>query len=224
MWSAEVKQRFLEFAPSAKLVDLLGSSEAGMARSVTAKGATSDTARFTLREKVFVVDEQYERVQPGETGRLAVPGFLPVGYYKDADKTAATFPVIDGVRCAIPGDFARLESDGGITLVGRGSVCINTGGEKVFTEEVEEVIKRADPVRDAIVVGIPDERLGESVAAVVELGPGAQMSAEEVVTHVKSALAGYKAPRTVLFTVVPRMDTGKPDYEEARRLLRSAAP
>jgi 3-oxocholest-4-en-26-oate---CoA ligase len=220
MWSAEIKERLLTQAPNAVLVDLLGSSEAGMARSVTSKRSRGQTARFHLREDVFVLGDDGKPVVPGGVGRLAVPGFLPIGYYKDPEKSQATFPVVSGVRCAIPGDYAQLEVDGSITLLGRGSMCINTGGEKVFPEEVEEVLKTHRAVRDALVIGIPDRRMGESIAALVELHHGHSVTQADLAAHTKLHLAGYKVPRTVLFVEsVNRMETGKPDYAAAKRAV-----
>ncbi len=151
---------------------------------------------------------------------MAVKGILPVGYYKDPEKTATTFPIVDGVRWSVPGDHARIESDGTITLLGRGSVSINTGGEKVYPEEVEEVLKEHPAVRDAVVVGVPDDRFGEVICAWVEPVDDA-VDADSLIVHAKSRLAGYKAPRHVLLTPsVGRSPAGKVDYA---RLKREAA-
>jgi acyl-CoA synthetase (AMP-forming)/AMP-acid ligase II len=143
---------------------------------------------------------------------------VPLGYYGDPEKSAVTFPVIDGVRCAVPGDFALVELDGSITLLGRGSVSINTGGEKVFPEEVEECIKLLPEVRDAVVVGVPDERFGETVAAVVELADGQRVEAQAVTTHVRAHLARHKAPRHVMLVPsIGRGPNGKADYMALRK-------
>jgi fatty-acyl-CoA synthase len=150
-------------------------------------------------------------------GRVAVRGIVPLGYYKDPEKTAATFPVVDGVRCAVPGDYATVEADGTITLLGRGSGSINTGGEKVFSEEVEEAIKTCPAVQDALVVGVPDPRLGQVVAAVVAAPAAAALGADAVKAHVRERLAGYKVPRHVMVVEsVERTVTGKADYPAAR--------
>ena len=138
-----------------------------------------------------------------------------IGYYKDEVKTAATFPTINGTRYSLPGDFATVEEDGTITLLGRGSVCINTGGEKVFPEEVEEALKMHPSIVDAIVVGIPDERFGQSIAAVVETVQTATIDQDEVIEHVKKQLAAYKAPRAVLpVASLTRAPNGKVDYKK----------
>ncbi len=150
-------------------------------------------------------------------GRVALRGRTPLGYYKDPEKSAGTFVVIDGVRFAIPGDYAVVEADGTLTLLGRGSVCINTGGEKVFPEEVEEVLKEHPTIHDAAVVGVPDERFGEAVTAVVEPEAGATVDEAAVIAFIKERLAAYKAPKRVL--VVPsigRAANGKMDYSRWR--------
>ena len=151
------------------------------------------------------------------TGRLAGRGPIPLGYYKDPDKSAATFPVIDGVRWAVPGDHAVADADGFITLLGRGSVSINTGGEKVYPEEVEAALKGHAGVIDAVVVGLPDERWGERVVAVVQPRPGAIPSLEALQEHRREHLARYKVPREVVFVdAVVRSPSGKPDYRWAK--------
>jgi 3-oxocholest-4-en-26-oate---CoA ligase len=224
MWSEPIKQGLLKHHPGMLLVDAFSSSEAvGMGQSVSSGTSASDTAKFTLGENTIVVTDDGRRVAPGsgEIGRVAVGGFQPVGYYKDPEKTAATFIEIDGKRYSCPGDYAQVEADGSLTLLGRGSVVINTGGEKVFPEEVEEVLKTHPAVRDAVAVGVPDERFGEVVAAVVESVEGAQVDPDDVITHVRSKLATYKAPKQVF--VVPtigRAPNGKVDY---KRLKAEAA-
>jgi fatty-acyl-CoA synthase len=149
-------------------------------------------------------------------GRLAVGGRQPIGYYKDPEKSARTFITVDGKRYSCPGDYAVLESDGTVTVLGRGSVCINTGGEKVFPEEVEEAIKTHSGVRDAVVVGVPDERFGEMVVAVVE--PEAEPPEEQaLIDHVRERLAAYKAPRRMLtVATIGRAPNGKVDYKRLR--------
>jgi fatty-acyl-CoA synthase len=227
MWSAEVKDGLLRHNPRLTLVDTLGSSEAvGMARSTTRAGQTADTAGFMLGPDTRVIADDGRDVVPGsgEQGRIALRGRGPMGYYKDPDKSAATFTVIDGVRWAVPGDFATVRADGSVQLLGRGSVCINTGGEKVFPEEVEEVLKRHPGVADAVVVGVPDERFGESVTAVVEPVPGGPVPPpEDLIEWVRGRLAGYKAPRRVLeVETIGRSPSGKVDYRRLRDLAVEA--
>ena len=225
MWSQANKTRLLVHAPGALLIDFLNSSEAsGMGRAVSSKERMAQPARFKLGQNAFVVDADNQPLAPGsgQVGRIAVRGGVPIGYYGDPAKSAATFPVIDGVRCAIPGDYATVDADGSITLLGRGSVSINSGGEKVFPEEVEECIKLLGAVRDAVVVGVPDERFGESVLAVVELVPGQTLAAAAVTEHVRQRLARHKAPRHVMLVpTLGRGPNGKADYAALRqRALR----
>ena len=145
---------------------------------------------------------------------MAVTGFLPVGYYKDAEKTAKTFRTMEGQRWSVPGDWAEVNTDGTLKLLGRGSVCINTGGEKVFPEEVEEALKTHPVVRDAVVVGLPDARFGERICAVVEIDGASQPTLAELSDHVRLSLAGYKAPRDlVVVNSIGRAPNGKVDYK-----------
>jgi len=219
MWSAATKAGLAHHLPGALLVDLLGSTEAhGLGSAVAGGGAA--TGRFRLGPHAMVLASDGRRVEPGETGLLAVGGPSPLGYHKDAAKSAATFRLVDGVRVSIPGDWARLEHDGTITLLGRGSLCINTGGEKVFPEEVEEALETHPAVRDSTVVGIPDARLGEVVAAAVELHPAQTSTTDELIAHVRARLAGYKAPRVVvLVDSVGRAPSGKADYAGTRQRI-----
>lgn len=220
-WSAELKQELLVHAPDAVLVDMLNSSEAsGMGRSVTSTRRAAGAGRFRLGENAFVIDEHGQPVEPGQVGRVAVRGHLPLGYHKDPAKTAATFPTIDGVRCSVPGDHAVVEADGSVTLLGRGSTSINTGGEKVFPEEVEEALKSHPDVHDAVVVGVPDPRFGQAVAALVAAARGATVGCDELVAHVRDRLAAYKAPRHVLVAdSVGRGPNGKADYVAVRKRI-----
>jgi 3-oxocholest-4-en-26-oate---CoA ligase len=150
-------------------------------------------------------------------GKLARRGHVPLGYYRDPAKTATTFPVIDGVRWSVPGDHARIEDDGTITVLGRGSVSINSGGEKVYPEEVESALKSHPAVFDAVVVGLPNERWGEQVTAVVQARPGANPTLDELAAHTRAHLASYKVPRAlVLVHEIVRSPSGKPDYRWAR--------
>jgi fatty-acyl-CoA synthase len=230
MWSQENKHGLLRHLPQAILFDSFGSSEAvGLGASVSANGAETETARFMITENNAVFTDDGRRVEPGseEIGMVAVGGFIPVGYYKDEVKTAATFKTYEGRRWSIPGDYASVNADGTIQLLGRGSVCINTGGEKVFPEEVEEALKTHPAVRDAVVVGLPDPRFGETICAVVEPTPGVAVDRDELKAHVTARLAAYKAPRTVV-TVdsINRAANGKVDYKGLRLLAieRAATP
>lgn len=214
MWSREVKQGLLRHMPDVILHDNLASSEApGMGTSIMTKDQEFQTAKFELNATTKVFDEDDNEVVPGSgvRGQLAVGGVIPMGYFKDEEKTASTFRVIGGERYVIPGDWAMVEADGSLTLLGRGSVCINTGGEKVFPEEVEESVKRVPGVVDAVVVGVPDPKWGEAVTAVIQ---GSLRDAEAVIAHVKGELANYKVPKNVLFKQdLGRAPNGKADYK-----------
>ena len=216
MFSEPVKKGILGHLSDLLIADLLGSSEAlGVGASISGGNGTKETARFRPGKGTRVVTDDGRLVEPGsgEVGMLAVGGPTSLGYYKDVDKTERTFRVVDGARYLVPGDFATLEADGSIRLLGRGSVCINTGGEKVFPEEVEEALKVHPGVADAVVVGIPDERFGQAICAVVELVDGAATDEDALVAHVKARLAGYKAPRLVwIRDSVGRSPNGKADY------------
>jgi 3-oxocholest-4-en-26-oate---CoA ligase len=216
MWSSETKQGLLRHIPRLIMVDGFGSSEAiGMGQSVSEKDKSVSTATFTPGPDAIVLTEDGQPMKPGsgEIGRIGVRGHTPIGYYKDPVKSAATFPVIDGVRYSLPGDFATIDADGSITLLGRGSLCINTAGEKVFPEEVEEVLKTHPSVRDAIVVGVPDDRFGQAVIAVVETETKADFDKGAVIDHVRERLARYKAPRDVVVVDhLGRAANGKVDY------------
>ena len=218
MWSNEVKQGLLGHLPKVVLFDSLGSSEAvGLAASVSA----ASTATFVQGPAARVIGDDGRFVAPGsgEIGQLAVSGFIPVGYYKDPDKTARTFRTVDGVRFSIPGDYATVDADGTIHLLGRGSVVVNTAGEKVFPEEVEEVLKRHPDVHDAVVVGVADPRFGELVCAVVEPAAGAVVDPDAVIGFVRGHLAHYKAPRQVVVVdTIGRSPSGKVDYRALKAL------
>jgi fatty-acyl-CoA synthase len=229
MWGAENKQGLLKHLPHIMLIDSLGSSEAlGLAGSTSGGGAAAGTAKFMAGPNAAVFTEDGRRVEAGsgERGLMAVGGHTPVGYYKDEEKSAKTFRVFEGRRWSVPGDWATLEADGSITLLGRGSQVINTGGEKVFPEEVEEALKTFPGVRDAAVVGVPDPRFGERICAVVEAAGEARPTLAELSAHVKSKLADYKAPRELVLGEVGRAPNGKLDYKaiRARALEALAAP
>jgi fatty-acyl-CoA synthase len=217
MWSQENKRGLLRHVTNAVIMDSFGSSEAvGMGISASAPGAEVQTAAFMLGPNCGVFTEDGRRVEPGsgERGLVAVTGFLPAGYYKDEEKSAKTFKIIEGIRWSVPGDWAEVNADGTLKLLGRGSVCINTGGEKVFPEEVEEALKRHAAVRDAVVVGIPDVRFGERICAVVEPEAGEAPTLTDLSEFVRTQLAGYKAPRElVVVESIGRAPNGKVDYK-----------
>jgi acyl-CoA synthetase (AMP-forming)/AMP-acid ligase II len=219
MWSQESKQALMARHPLV-CIDTLGSSEGvGFANSLSAPGQETKTAKFTIGTHAKVLAEDGHEVEPGsgERGLLAVGGNIPVGYYKDPEKSAKTFPTINGVRYSVPGDWATVAEDGAITLLGRGSVSINSGGEKIYPEEVEEVLKQHPAVADALVVGVPDDRFGERVSAVVALKPGSEASADDLLEASTGKLARYKLPRSVVFVdEVPRGPNGKADYRWAK--------
>ncbi|MBP7649348.1 MAG: acyl-CoA synthetase [Phenylobacterium sp.] len=226
MWSLEVKQGLLEHMPTAILNDAFSSSEAlGMGVSVMAKGAEVQTAKFMLGGRCRVFDDNDQPVAPGSgvPGIVAIGPPIPVGYYKDEEKSARTFRVIDGVRYSIPGDWCIVEADGTLTLLGRGSACINTAGEKVFPEEVEEALKTHPSVEDALVVGLPDEKWGQAVTGVVRLTEGASLDEAALRAHVRQALAGYKTPKRIFATTqVMRASNGKADYPVAKQIAEAA--
>jgi fatty-acyl-CoA synthase len=226
MWTADVKEGLMARA-GCLCLDSLGSSEGvGFASSVSVPGAEATTAKFTIGEHAKVLSEDGREIEPGseEIGLLALGGPIPLGYYKDPDKTARTFPTFNGQRYSIPGDWARVAADGTIELLGRGSVSINTGGEKVFPEEVEEAVKLHPAVVDAIVVGVPDERFGEVIAAVVEVVDGAEPSSDEIADSTRGHLAGFKRPRhVVVVEKVVRGPNGKADYAWAKALAKEHA-
>jgi acyl-CoA synthetase (AMP-forming)/AMP-acid ligase II len=217
--SPALKRAFVERLPGALVVDGYGASETGgQGQSVTVAGAPIASApRFTVNDQTSVLGDDLRPLPAGVVGLLARRGHIPLGYYKDPEKTAATFPVVDGVRWSVPGDHAVVEDDGTITLLGRGSVSINTGGEKVYPEEVESVLKSLDSIFDAVVVGIPDARFGERVVAVLQVRSGSSPTLAEIQEHLRGQLAGYKVPRGVVqVEQIVRSPSGKPDYRWAR--------
>lgn len=227
-WSQATKAAFRARSNDVMLLDMLGASEGGpFAVSMTPPGqAPSETARFTIAEGVVLLDDDDRVIPPGsdQVGRLARRGAAPLGYFKAPEKTAETFKDIGGERYTVPGDYAKVAADGTVTFMGRGSVCINTGGEKVFPEEVEEVLKTHPAVADCNVVGVPDEQFGEAITAVVQLKHDAGDVSDEALTeHVKTKLAGYKRPRHVVRVAqLFRSPTGKSDYRIARETALEA--
>ena len=224
MWSQPVKDALLAHL-DVVLADLVGSSEGvGAASSVAKRGRSIGTARFRLGENSRVFTEDGREVEPGsgERGVIAIGGPIPIGYYKDPEKSAGTFRTFGGRVWSVPGDFATVDDDGSIRLLGRGSVCINTAGEKVFPEEVEETLKTHPSVIDANVVGIPDEKWGAAVSAVVSAG-SERPTVEELVSHCRATLAGYKCPKHIVFVdAVRRGPNGKADYRWAAEQVAAA--
>jgi fatty-acyl-CoA synthase len=225
MWSAPIKQALLAYSPRMRLIDSLGSSEGvGFASKLESDPNKATTARFTLGEFTKVIDDEGKEVSPGsgKRGRLALGGPLPVGYYKDPKKSEETWPTIAGRRYSIPGDYATVEEDGTIVLLGRGSVCINSGGEKIYPEEVEEALKLHGAVHDCNVVGVPDERWGQAITAVVELSDPSVDDAT-LIQSVKQTLASYKAPKHIIrVDRLERSPNGKSDYRWAATTAREA--
>jgi fatty-acyl-CoA synthase len=224
MFSLEVKQGLMRHLPELTIADVLGSTEGGMGQSIVRAGFTAETAKFQLNPTTRVFGEDGREVQPGsgEIGMVANGGLVPLGYYKDPEKSARTFREVNGVRYAFPGDMATVEADGSITLLGRGSNCINSGGEKIFPEEVEEALKGHAAVEDALVFGVPDDRFGQRVVGVASLAPGTVASPDEVVADARARLSSYKLPKQlVLVERVPRAPNGKADYPSARKLFEA---
>jgi len=222
VFSPIVKDQLFELLPDLFISEAVGSSESGFngMRLVDKANTTMSTGGLINVNRgpdTIVIDEANQPVQPGEVGRMARGGNVPLEYYKDPAKSAATFITVDGKRYSVPGDFARLELDGTMTLLGRGSQCINSGGEKIYPEEVESALKAHPKVFDALVVGVPDERWGQRVAAVVEARPGDPPSLEDLVALCRTRIAGYKVPRELhLVETMPRHPSGKPDYRRAK--------
>jgi acyl-CoA synthetase (AMP-forming)/AMP-acid ligase II len=226
--SSDVKARLFDGFPSAMmLTEAIGSSESpAQAVSLTIRGqGVAPALEFTADDRTTVFDDDLRSVTPGsgEVGRLATRGRVPVGYFHDPEKSAHTFIDVGGSRWALPGDMATIEADGTIRLLGRGTMCINTGGEKVYPEEVEAVLKTHPKIADAIVVGVPDARFGEQVTAVFQPISGQLVpSLAEVQAHCRPHLAGHKVPRHVFAVdLVPRSPSGKPDYPWAKNVALS---
>ncbi|OBF51149.1 acyl-CoA synthetase [Mycolicibacterium monacense] len=221
LFSPALKDQLLELLPNRIITDSIGSSETGFGgSSVVTKGQThTGGPRVTIDKNVAVIADDGNHVQPGSgvRGMIAKSGHIPVGYYKDEKKTAETFRTINGVRYAIPGDYATVEEDGSVTMLGRGSQSINSGGEKIYPEEVEGALKGHHDVFDALVVGVPDERYGQCVAAVIQRREGATPSLAELDAFVRNEIAGYKVPRKIWWAdEIQRTPAGKPDYRWAK--------
>ncbi len=219
--SPPLKRAFLELLPHVMIVDGFGSSETGAQGSTLTTAGTDVPASFRMDDHTLVLDAALTRpLQPGdaEVGWLARTGHLPLGYVNDAEKTQRTYPVVGGVRYAVPGDRARIDADGSIVVFGRDSVCINTGGEKVFAEEVEQALKHHPAVYDVVVTGTPSERWGEQVTALVALRAGVTVDEEELRASAAKHLARYKLPKVFVFVdTITRSASGKPDYRWAKQ-------
>jgi acyl-coenzyme A synthetase/AMP-(fatty) acid ligase len=229
MLSQGVRDKLQAQLPAhAMILDNFGASETGFNGTGVAGSSPDAGLRFTVNDRTAVLDEQTLRpvgVGTGEVGRVAQRGHVPLGYYKDEARTKETFVEVDGERWVLLGDLATVEEDATIRVLGRASLCINTGGEKVFPEEVEAALKAHPAVFDAIVVGVPDEAYGSRVAAVVQVRDGVDPpSVEDLAAHCRSRVAGYKVPRVVSFVdLVQRSPSGKPDYPWATKVAVAAA-
>jgi len=227
IFSRPIKERWMAAFPNTFFTDSVGSSETGFSGTGL---QDSDNIRgegpvVALGAETVVLDEEnrvIDMAQVGAIGRLARSGSVPLGYYKDEEKSAKTFVTVDRVRYSIPGDFARVEADSKVTLLGRGSNCINTGGEKVYPEEVEMALKGHPDVYDALVVGVLDEQYGQQVSAVLQPRGDTRPTLDELKQHLREHLSGYKLPRSLTWVEeIPRSATGKANYPEARRLANT---
>ncbi|QIZ36963.1 acyl-CoA synthetase [Saccharopolyspora sp. ASAGF58] len=227
LFSPSVQRQYLDALPNVVITDSIGSSETGFSGIgvIGRDNAQTGGPRVNADASTTVIRDDGSFAPPGEIGWLARTGHVPLGYYKDAEKSRSVFREIDGKRYVAPGDYARIEDDGTVTMLGRGSVSINTGGEKVFPEEVEAALKSHPDVFDALVVGVPDERLGQRVAAVVQPRAGSAPGLADLDAHVREWIAGYKVPRRLwLVDEVTRSPSGKPDYSWAKRHTETHEP
>tara|TARA_Y100001936_G_scaffold248132_1_gene295353 strand:+ start:30 stop:1649 length:1620 start_codon:yes stop_codon:yes gene_type:complete len=218
MWSSEVKQGLLSHHDMT-LMDTMGSTEGGIGSSVTTRDNPSETAKFSINPGVIILADDGEILEPGskKIGLIGTSGLVPVGYYKDEKKSAETFREINGIRYSFPGDYAKLASDGTITLLGRGSNCINSAGEKIYPEEVEEALKKNDDVFDCLVVGMPDEKFGQKIVAVVSTVNNKKLDQLQLIDDTRKIIAGYKLPKVIIFTdEVQRAPNGKANYKWAK--------
>jgi acyl-CoA synthetase (AMP-forming)/AMP-acid ligase II len=229
VFSPSVKAQFKAAFPNLVITDSVGSSEGGFngVSMYDPNAPRREGAGVTVRpgRDTVVLDDELRQVKPGSgvVGRIARGGNVPLGYYKDPKKSAEVFVTVEGRRYSIPGDFAKVEADGTITLLGRGNVCINSGGEKIYPEEVEQALKSHPDVFDAMVVGLPDERWGQKVAALVQPRPGRKPTLEALAEHCRAHVAGYKVPRALhLVDQIQRHPSGKPDYPWAKRTAEAA--
>ena len=218
MWSAEVKQGLLKYHDM-KLMYTMSSTEGGMGSSVTTRDNPPETAKFAINPGVIVLADDGEILTPGskKIGLIGTSGLVPVGYYKDEKKSAETFREVNGVRYSFPGDYAKLEEDGSITLLGRGSNCINSAGEKIYPEEVEEALKKDESVFDCLVVGMPDKKFGQKIVAVVSTVDNQDIDEVKLIENTRKRIAGYKLPKIILFAdEVQRAPNGKANYKWAK--------
>ena len=218
MWSSEVKQGLLSHHDMT-LMDTMGSTEGGIGSSVTTRDNPSETAKFSINPGVIILADDGEILEPGskKIGLIGTSGLVPVGYYKDEKKSAETFREINGTRYSFPGDYAKFASDGTITLLGRGSNCINSAGEKIYPEEVEEALKKNDDVFDCLVVGMPDEKFGQKIVAVVSTVDNQELDQLQLIEDTRKTIAGYKLPKVIIFTnEVQRAPNGKANYKWAK--------
>ena len=226
--SGDQKLGLRRFMPNATMIDMLGASEGGPfgIDMTTPDKAPLETAVFIAPPNVVTFDDQTWEIIPRGSGRIGVLGAsgpIPQGYFRDAEKSASTFRTVDGVRYSVPGDYAIIDADGTMHLLGRGSVCINTGGEKVYPEEVEVVARAVTGIADCTVVGVPDDRFGNAVVAVVSRTPGSSVSAEQLTAEMRKSLAAYKCPKHVVFVdAVYRSPSGKADYKITRETAMGA--
>jgi fatty-acyl-CoA synthase len=224
MWSSEVKEGLLSHHDMV-LMDAFGSTEGGMGSSMSSRDSKPKTAKFSINPGVIIINDEGEPVEPGsgERGMLGLSAMVPLGYYKDPVKSAATFKEHNGIRYSFPGDYATVDIDGTINLLGRGSNCINTAGEKVYPEEVEEAMKLHPDIYDCLVVGLEDKRFGQKVVALVSFSGEIEISEQELITYVREHLAGYKLPKNIIFVAeVARAPNGKANYKWAKEEAESA--
>lgn len=229
LFSQPVKQEFLAELPDVFITDAVGSSESGFTGigMVSKESDHSAGPRVNPGKDAILIDDDGRKVEaePGAVGLIARGGHVPIGYYKDEEKSRKIFAEVDGKRYVVPGDYARYEDDGTLTLLGRGSQCVNSGGEKIYPEEVEAALKTHDDVFDALVVGLPDERLGQRVGAVVQPRAGRELDVGSLDEHVRTEIAGYKVPRDVwVVDEVQRSPTGKANYPWALEYAQTHPP
>jgi fatty-acyl-CoA synthase len=223
-WSAHIKERLLAHVPYTTLLDACGATEGlSYGFSQVRRGDALSTSTFQAAPGLKVLSPHGEELASGQVGLLAGPTTAS-GYHRDPGKTAAAFLIIDGVQYAMPGDLGRIEADGTVTLIGRGMATINTGGEKVYPAEVEDAIRGHPGVDDCLVLGVPDARFGQAVAALVVRGGAPHVDADDVADAVRTSLAGYKVPRRILFVDrIPRLPNGKIDYATAAATAQTDA-
>ncbi len=220
MWSEEVKNGLLKYHDM-QLMDTMGSTEGGMGSSVSSRDNPPKTAKFSINPGVIIIADDGEILEPGseKIGLIGTSGLVPVGYYKDKKKSEETFREVNGIRYSFPGDYAKLEEDGTITLLGRGSNCINSAGEKIYPEEVEEALKRNDEIFDCLVVGVDDKKFGQRVVAIVSTEKDKNISEDALIESTRQFIAGYKLPKEIIFVdEVQRAPNGKANYKWAKSI------